>query len=184
MQGKPVFQILHPADFTTTPWKNGGGITHEIARQEGGAGFLWRLSIAEVASDGPFSCFDGYARILTVIDGAGIALHGADGVLTALPLHPVAFDGATPIEGRLLNGPIRDLNLIYDPTRFNGRVERLTSPCHHTHAGDGVIGLLALSDGIRVDTRPLPPGSFALGKGEVACEPDAIALRVPLRPLP
>jgi environmental stress-induced protein Ves len=179
-----VFQILHPADFTTTPWKNGGGLTHEIARKDGDAGFLWRLSIAEVARDGPFSCFDGYARILTVIDGAGIALHAPDGVLTALPLHPVAFDGATPIEGRLLNGAILDLNLIYDPTRFKGQVERLTPPCHHTHGGDEVIGLLALSAGILVDACPLPSGSFALGEGgEVACEPGAVALRVILRPL-
>jgi uncharacterized protein len=180
-----VFQILHPSDFTTTPWKNGGGITHEIARKDGVSGFLWRLSIAEVASDGPFSRFDGYARILTVIEGPGIALHAPDGVLTALPLHPVAFDGATPIEGRLLNGPLRDLNLIYDPTRFDGRVERLTPPCHHTCVGEEVIGLLALSLGIQVDAHPLPPGSFAIGKdGEVTCEPGTIALRVTLRALP
>jgi hypothetical protein len=124
-------------------------------------------------------------RILTVIDGAGIALHAPDGVLTALPLHPVAFDGATPIKGRLLNGAILDLNLIYDPTRFKGQVERLTPPCHHTHGGDGVIGLLALSAGIMVDACPLPSGSFAFGEGgEVACEPGAVALRVILRPLP
>lgn len=179
-----MFQILHPSDFTTTPWKNGGGITHEIARKDGVSGFLWRLSIAEVASDGPFSRFDGCARILTVIDGPGIALHAPDGVLTALPLHPVTFDGATPIEGRLLNGRIRDLNLIYDPIHFIGRVEQLPSPCRHTHEGQEVIGLLALSAGIQVDARPLPPGSFALGTGgEITCNSGAIALRVTLRAL-
>ena len=180
-----MFQILRPADFTTTPWKNGGGITHEIARKDGDAGFLWRLSIAEVAIDGPFSRFDGYARILTVIDGAGIALHGADGVLIALPLHPVAFDGATAIDGRLLNGTIRDLNLIYDPTRFAGNVELLNAPNHSQHNGPNLIGILSLSTGVQVDARPLPPGSFAHGDGgEVTCGSGAIALRVTLRALP
>ncbi len=179
-----MFQILHPADFITTPWKNGGGITHEIARQDGDAGWLWRLSIAEVASDGPFSRFAGYTRILTVIDGAGIALYGPAGVLTALPLRPVAFDGSTPIEGRLLAGPLRDLNLIYDPARIAGRVERIALPGHHAHQGTDVIGILALSAGVEVDESALLPGRFALGqRGTVACEPGAVALQVTLRSL-
>lgn len=180
-----MFHIHHPADFTTTPWKNGGGITHEIARLDGPNGWLWRLSIAEVASNGPFSRFDGYARILTVIKGAGITLQGPKGALNALPLQPVAFDGATAIDGRLMDGPLHDLNLIYDPRRIAGQVERLPTPCDLPHHGPDLIGILALSPGVTVDAEALPTGSFALGQGgQVAAEPGAVALRVTLRTLP
>ena len=42
--------------YRAMPWKNGQGITHEIAREPAaGDSFLWRLSIAEVAADGDFS---------------------------------------------------------------------------------------------------------------------------------
>jgi uncharacterized protein len=184
MQGKPVFHIHRPEDFITTPWKNGGGLTHEIARAEGAKGWLWRLSIAEVATDGPFSRFDGYARILTVIEGAGIALHGPDHVLSALPLHPVPFDGETPIDGRLINGPIRDLNLIFDPRQISGQVTFVDTPHHEQVAGRDLIGLLALTPGVEVDGMALFPGSFALGTaGVISVAKCAKALRVVLRPL-
>jgi environmental stress-induced protein Ves len=65
-----TMKIIPPSAFVTMPWKNGGGITHEILKQEHGGKLLWRLSIAEVASDGPFSLFPGLSRILTVIEGA------------------------------------------------------------------------------------------------------------------
>ena len=97
------------------PWKNGGGITHEIALTEGPNGFAWRLSIAEVASSGPFSKFDGKERILTVIEGNGIDLVSSDQKLSARKIHPVAFSGETDIDGQLIDGPIRDFNLIFDP---------------------------------------------------------------------
>ena len=64
-----------PTAFTTAPWKNGGGVTHEIAKSEEDGAWLWRLSIAEVATDGPFSAFLGLSRILTVIEGEGLQLH-------------------------------------------------------------------------------------------------------------
>jgi environmental stress-induced protein Ves len=44
------------------PWKNGGGETTEIAVFPDGAGlsdFDWRVSMARVDGDGPFSSFPG-----------------------------------------------------------------------------------------------------------------------------
>jgi environmental stress-induced protein Ves len=43
-------------------WKNGGGTTREVVTQPPGAAFdefNWRVSIATIASDGPFSTFPG-----------------------------------------------------------------------------------------------------------------------------
>ena len=67
-------RLVRRADLTPRPWKNGGGVTREIAAhppEAGLDGFDWRLSMADVASDGPFSAFPGIDRTLTVIEGAG-----------------------------------------------------------------------------------------------------------------
>ncbi|MEH0072431.1 HutD family protein [Pannonibacter sp. Pt2-lr] len=70
-------QLIRWGMARAMPWKNGGGITHELAVFPETAGledFGWRLSMAEVASDGPFSAFTGIHRTLALVDGAGIGL--------------------------------------------------------------------------------------------------------------
>lgn len=96
------------------PWKNGGGVTRELWR-EPAAGGDWRLrlSVAEIARDGPFSAFPGVVRWFAVLDGAGVVLD-LDGVERVLRPGdpPLRFDGATAPGCRLLDGPTRDLNLM------------------------------------------------------------------------
>lgn len=60
--------------LVAAPWANGGGITREIAALRGAGGILWRISLADVDAEGPFSVFAGLRRILTVIEGAGMVL--------------------------------------------------------------------------------------------------------------
>ncbi len=107
-------RIIPPTEFKTMPWKNGGGITHEILKEEHGGKLLWRLSIAEVASDGPFSLFPGLSRILTIIDGNGLVLQAPDRALSALPFSPVVFSGDLPISSKRIGGNVRDFNVIFD----------------------------------------------------------------------
>jgi len=131
-------KILAPERFVTTPWKNGGGITHEIARHETGGRMVWRLSVAEVGADGPFSRFEGLMRILTVIEGAGLSLVTPMGNLAALPRGPVRFPGDLPVDGRLIAGPVRDLNVIFDPGQVEARVDHLrAAELHLPRAADG-----------------------------------------------
>ena len=176
--------LLTPDMFSTQPWKNGGGTTHEIAKSEDAQGLIWRLSIAEVSSDGPFSRFDRLSRVLTVIAGAGLVLHSPDGPLAAKPLQPLAFSGDTPIDSRMVNGPIRDFNLIYDATRVAGEVTVLRGPVAQDFAG-GPLVVLALEGRITVDGMPISPGSVALqagGRVAVQAAPDAVMLIVRLTP--
>lgn len=119
--------IIRPEAFVTQPWKNGGGVTHEIARRADGRGLIWRLSVAEVGADGPFSAFPGMTRILTVIEGAGMVLEAPDTVLAARPREPVRFSGDLPIFGRLTGGPLRDLNVIFDAARIAADVRVVTT---------------------------------------------------------
>ena len=63
-------KIIRARDCRTTPWKNGGGSTTEIAVEPSGASldtFAWRISVARVAADGPFSEFPGIDRTLAVL---------------------------------------------------------------------------------------------------------------------
>jgi environmental stress-induced protein Ves len=119
-------RLYRAADYPRMPWRNGGGTTQEVACNPGGnsASFEWRLSLADVAQDGGFSAFAGYQRILTVLEGRGIELT-VDGERQA-PLGPhmaYAFSGGAQVACRLLDGPVRDFNLIYDPDRFEGRLQ-------------------------------------------------------------
>lgn len=159
-----MYRIQSPASFTSAPWKNGGGITHEIARKEENGALIWRLSIAEVTSDGPFSRFEGLSRILTVIDGNGIDLHTPDRTLHARLGRPVRFSGDLSVESRMCDGPIRDLNVIYDASRIRADVTLRAGPDRIT-TGPYVSGFLALNGAISVDGDTIPVGSFALGTG-------------------
>ena len=152
-------RIVLPQDFHTQPWKNGGGVTHEIAREDRDGALLWRLSIAEVASDGPFSTFTGLSRILTVIDGAGLYLHTPKGRLDALPLAPVAFSGDLPVQSRMIDGPIRDFNVIWDESRLSASVQLVTGHLPACPAAPGrIYALLALE---ALEILGLPAGVLA-----------------------
>ncbi len=70
-------QTLGPADFQKMPWKNGLGVTTElaVARRPGEDGFDWRISTATVASPGPFSVFPGIDRSLAIVRGGTLTLN-------------------------------------------------------------------------------------------------------------
>ena len=115
-------QRLAAPDYVHMPWKNGGGMTEQIAISPPGAtlasGFVWRVSRAQVASDGPFSHFPGCDRILVICAGAGVELHhtGArqDETVTLGPLEPFLFAGEAPIVSHLRSGAIADFNVVFD----------------------------------------------------------------------
>lgn len=72
----------------------------------------WRLSIAQVVEDGPFSRLPGVQRNLTVIEGPGFDLVGPGGRLAARLLEPVAFSGDLEICAEGVTGPSVDFNVM------------------------------------------------------------------------
>ena len=124
-------RIIRNADLVRVPWKNGGGTTAEVAAFPEGAGFDafgWRVSMADVASDGPFSAFPGVDRTLIVVEGAGLELdvEGASYRLDA-STPKLSFSGDDATVGRLLAGPIRDLNVMTRRGRFRHRTRFVES---------------------------------------------------------
>jgi environmental stress-induced protein Ves len=114
-------RLLGPADYRVMPWRNGGGSTTELAVD--GEPWTWRLSVARVTGDGPFSRFDGCARRIACLEGAGMELRLPSGSVT-VPSEGVAlrFSGDDPCSGRLHGGPVDDANLIFDRARWSGEL--------------------------------------------------------------
>jgi environmental stress-induced protein Ves len=109
-------RIVRAGSLARVPWKNGGGTTAEIAVFPEAAGFEafdWRISLAEVEADGPFSAFPGVDRTLMLVEGTGLDLTLADGSHgLAAPGDAWSFAGEEPVSAHLRAGPIRDLNVM------------------------------------------------------------------------
>jgi len=121
-----MIEVLKADQYTKMLWKNGAGYTLEIARSLGGLDFDWRISMADVTTSGPFSIFPNKQRIITVLDGKGIELHVDDLPARSLKLGDIfAFHGESQVHSELVDGAIRDLNLIYDPAKFHARFQRV-----------------------------------------------------------
>ncbi|MCB2254914.1 HutD family protein [Pseudomonas chlororaphis] len=145
--------VLRAASYPRMPWKNGGGSTEEITRDAGVGleGFGWRLSIADIGESGGFSSFVGYQRIITVLQGAGMTLT-VDGQDTRqlLALDPFAFNGASQVACTLVDGPIRDFNLIYAPDRYSARLQWLQAG-QRFFTQAGTLLIFSVADEMRVD---------------------------------
>lgn len=119
--------IVRLADCPVKAWKNGLGSTREIAVQTSadGAGFDWRVSVAEVDSAAPFSCFPGIDRQIVLLDGAGFTMTLDDGRVHALttPFVPFAFPGEAKVDVALAGGPTRDFNLMLRRGQVRGGIE-------------------------------------------------------------
>ena len=108
------------------PWKNGAGRTTELAVHPAGAGldaFAWRVSIANVERDGPFSAFPGIDRTIMLLEGAGMRLHGAGHEVELItPFVAYEFRGDQSVECTLVAGPCRDFNAMFRRGRVRGSV--------------------------------------------------------------
>jgi uncharacterized protein len=164
-QKMPSMRIARMSDLKTAPWKNGGGVTREIAVCRSGDQLAWRLSMADVAIDGPFSRFEG----LVSAEGSQAAVYGL----------PVRFDGALGIESKLREGPLRDLNLMFNPMQCEGAVTLIKGPHDQVLSASAKLscavfalrGAAQINNAIRLsagDTMLLDKGSAQLDLAEHA----------------
>ena len=121
-----MVRLLTPTDFRSMPWKNGAGRTTEIAVHPAGAGldaFAWRVSIANVECDGPFSAFPGIDRTIVLLDGAGMRLQDSEREIDLTTRYePQHFGGDDSIDCKLIAGPCRDFNAMFRRGRARGSV--------------------------------------------------------------
>ena len=118
-------EIIRYAELRSEPWRNGGGVTRELASHPQAASaqdgaWDWRVSIAELTKAGDFSPFPGMERVLTVIEGE-LLLLTVDGEEHPLEKYrPFRFSGEAAAHGALPTGDIRDLNVITRNGAFKG----------------------------------------------------------------
>jgi hypothetical protein len=130
-----VIERFDLRELPAQPWKNGAGLTREIAR--GGADpveFDWRLSVAEVDRDAPFSAFPGVDRCIVLLHGGGMRLASTDGSVDhrlVEPLAPFHFSGDLTLAATLAGGASADFNVMTRRGRLRADVS-----CHH---GDTVL---------------------------------------------
>jgi len=150
--------IHAPDTFLTMPWRNGLGTTIELLKQDlpQGEGFAWRLSMADVTTDGEFSNFSGYDRTLLLLDGNGqgnrLTLDCA-GVRQRLdkPLQAARFRGEDSTFATLPDGPVKDFNIMTLRQHCAARVGSALHPAESTidvaadilmvYAVDGELGI-------------------------------------------
>jgi len=168
-------RVIRACENRRVRWKNDGGWTTEIARDPAdGEHFRWRISIAEIEHDGPFSSFPGIDRDLLLLDGSGIELDIDDTPPRRLVqrFERVRFAGESRVDCRLLAGATRDFNVMAD--RAIVRAETFARPlvgsmvifpeagvewfayvfAGHADARDDAQTLaLGAGDGLRVDFR-------------------------------
>ena len=109
-------RLIPAHDYRRERWRNGFGWTREILRcPEAADDWDWRLSIAEIERDGPFSTFDGVDRELVLLHGNGVRLRFDDGeVRDVEPPHGrVRFAGECAVSGELIDGTTHDFNLMW-----------------------------------------------------------------------
>ncbi|MDY1549105.1 HutD/Ves family protein [Luteibacter sahnii] len=169
-------------DLNAIPWKNGLGITREVAVHPHDAGmddFLWRVSIADVDTASPFSVFPGVDRTIVLLQGDGftMTLDGAREHALTEPCVPFSFPGEASVAVRLAGGATRDFNLMVRRKGGTARLEVWQGPLRHEAADD--IALMHLARGeARVGGESLHTGDTVRGPHEVELLPDAVLLVV------
>lgn len=116
-------KLIAADTLAPVPWRNGGGQTRELFTDAPGSAWRVRISLADIAQNGPFSAFPGVQRHFAVLDGEGVVLT-LDGMERPVTRGsgPVAFDGAQAPACRLIDGPTRDLNLMLQSGASGGLV--------------------------------------------------------------
>lgn len=147
------WHVVHLAEVAATHWRNGGGLTRELVAQPPGAHWQWRLSVAEVSADGPFSRFEGVTRWFAVLQGAGVVLNVATPSDAGVPTEhrltpqdaPLCFDGEATTDCRLLDGPTQDFNLMVRSGCLPARMVRVQGRAQELAHASKMIAVYAIS---------------------------------------
>ena len=165
-------------DLVAVPWRNGQGMTRDVATMLGPDGALrWQVSIAELVRDASFSDYAGYDRIFTPVLGEGIALSLDGGAFLPCPLlAPFRFPGEAAVRCRSGGVPGRAFNVITAREHQRAEVQVL-----RLAAGDGAglpaegVGLLHCWSGTLVaGAETMQAGDTLIGAAAVAGTPSVV----------
>ena len=154
---------INPAAFRHTPWKNGGGVTIDVAEAvlPGFApgsweGMVWRFGRTAIMKPGPFSDLSGFDRAQVLVSGSGLVLETPEGEIDVRqPFRPVRFAGETTIVSRLEAGPVEVVNLLGDRSRVSIDLSCLAAGATNSRpAGIHIIYAAATPCDLAIDGNP------------------------------
>lgn len=139
--------LLKQNSHKKMPWKNGGGVTYEVATAPEGAAldaFDWRVSMARVEAPGAFSAFPGCDRILTVLSGGPMTLRVGDAPPRTLDdtSTPFAFAADVPCAAETVDTALLDLNVMVRRGRATAAVTRHRAVNLRVRPGDAATLVL------------------------------------------
>lgn len=106
------------ADIPAERWRNGHGYTKVIAEGRTDSGLQWRLSVADLLKDAPFSIFPGWSRSFGLLGQASVILSEKNGNWSYTvngSTQPFQFSGADAVQSSGIVVPVQALNLMVRP---------------------------------------------------------------------
>ncbi len=132
-------------DLRQEPWRNGQGTTRTLAQREQDGKPLWRISVADITGDAPFSQFDGLDRKAVLVHGHGVKLWCDRGAWVMNSIGDVAsFPGELPVHTEIACSLARFWNVMADRSKV--RIDQRVSSSPHESIsvdGDGALMVIA-----------------------------------------
>jgi environmental stress-induced protein Ves len=174
-------RVIRPSEYRVMPWKNGGGVTTEIIASPPSGAFDWRVSIATVSADGPFSMFAGYVRHIMTLSGGGMVLDiEGQGKFNLEPLRPFSFSGDAKVHGSLPQGAVADFNLMVRRDFGSGTLRVMEGKAGDRLGSENSLHLVYVLQGEceAGGHRLVPNYSFCLGTGDFFTLPALLKLAI------
>jgi len=177
------YAIYTPNDFKLVPWRNGKGVTTELIIKSlpDSDRFMWRLSAAGVVNDGEFSDFSGYDRILILTEGNGVILDYGNGRQDVLnqPLDCVSFSGDWKTSAKLINGLVKDFNVMSNRDYCSAKADVFkTTEAHRLKIESDCLLVYAADEDIHLTTNENDKVLLPVGQLFYANEPPKSVLTI------
>lgn len=149
---RPSWRVVGPAGRVVVPWANGLGTTAVVAREPDDDAWTWRLSLADVVEDGPFSSLPGVDRWIAVARGGRmeLSLEGVPSCSLDVGGEAFAFSGDASTSCRVADGPLVDVNLMLRRGSATGSMTIVPVAAGVVLTADDVRAVVALSGRVRV----------------------------------
>lgn len=138
-----ALMVLDPSRVAPVPWRNGAGSTRELASVADSSGtLLWRISLADLDHDAPFSQFDGMDRTLVALGEIRLEVDGE--TLHLMSGEQARFRGEASTSVTL-DRPARALNVMVRRDACSAAVvqRRVTDPAIPGAGATVILGHLA-----------------------------------------
>ena len=154
-------------DHVSMPWPNGAGVTHEVVRFPIDGEFQWRISLADIENDCPFSVMPGVDRGIVLMEGQHMVLANADEFIRVDELVVFNYPGEIAFDCNLPYGPAKDLNIMSRRANFTSQTAVLGPRSHRINAKDDTHILVGLRGETTIAGEKLAYRDAAVITGEV-----------------